>query len=903
MKKIKILSLFCALTIALSTVAGTAFAGSLDGAGLWHPASDNWAPIEKGDDVIARFAIGGDSHIMNYYSIGKLENAYRALEKIGGVDAFIIAGDVTDGGRQDQYTELMRIVNKYSKTATVDLDGKEITATGSAVGTTILSMGNHDDWTTESGAGSQEMFRSNTGQEPNAVYRINGVPILKMSPGEAPHDSGEYSVYESLILDEFSRIDAENEQLGYTGPIIGIAHHPFDTPYKDSSDFYSDAEIEAFRAHADNFILFAGHSHTLLYDTARVINQSAGFTQIRTGTLGNNYGATNGGSARNPETGTTGSPYTDATLNSSQCLLVDVLTNGTTRVRRLDLNLGRVIFESDDFIIDPENQIGITVSEGKTANYFSTGKDAGTYGANSAAPSFPAGAKVTVEDVGNHDSITVTFPRAESASDSASDYLWRYQVVLTPEGGESDTRNYMNDAHLEVQRDVWHVTVVGLEKGVDYTVKVRAQTPYGAYSEWLEAEGTVNVGVLETKYPAEPIFEVNADTGSYAETHGRTVNEVPSKTSLIEDASTGKTSVRLFGIGGIGYSFGQDDFNRIKYATTLEAYFKLSDNQSAQSILGSIDSANIALRVDGGRLFLWGTFASNADRVSSDKIIVSTPVPENEWIHAIAVCDGSSVKLYVNGELKGSGTGSGGIRDPYFPDDPYGGSFWIGSMSYAGNDNKSVILPVSSRTEINLARVYEGAMTADDVAEAYRTATAKKASLIFRDVTKGAFYEEPVTWAVANGITAGTSKVTFSPNNGCTRGQVVTFLWRAAGSPDPGTENNPFNDVKADDYFFKAVLWAVGHGVTLGTSDHTFSPNKTCTRGEIVTFLFRASGGTETPSAANIFTDVKGVDYFFIPVLWATENGITFGTGKTTFSPNQTCTRAQVVTFLFRSKQ
>ena len=159
---------------------------------------------------------------------------------------------------------------------------------------------------------------------------------------------------------------------------------------------------------------------------------------------------------------------------------------------------------------------------------------------------------------------------------------------------------------------------------------------------------------------------------------------------------------------------------------------------------------------------------------------------------------------------------------------------------------------------------------------------------------------KPIDWAIVNGITAGTSDTTFGPDEGCTRAQVVTFLWRAAKQPEPKTTSNPFTDVKEGDYFYKAVLWAVENGITKGTSDTEFSPADTCTRGQIVTFLYRYEGEPKVDATESAFTDVKTTDYFFAPIAWAVENEITQGIGDGKFGPNDTCTRAQVVTFLYR---
>ena len=169
----------------------------------------------------------------------------------------------------------------------------------------------------------------------------------------------------------------------------------------------------------------------------------------------------------------------------------------------------------------------------------------------------------------------------------------------------------------------------------------------------------------------------------------------------------------------------------------------------------------------------------------------------------------------------------------------------------------------------------------------------------FTDVPAGAYYADTVKWAVAEGITSGTSPTTFSPNNGCTRAQMVTFLWRAAGSPEPESDYGPFRDVPKDAYYRKAVLWAAGEGITSGTSPTTFSPNAAVTRAQTVTFLWRWDGEPEADQRSG-FRDVPTGQYYSQAVSWAVEAGITNGTGTTTFSPGQTCTRAQIVTFLWR---
>ncbi len=170
----------------------------------------------------------------------------------------------------------------------------------------------------------------------------------------------------------------------------------------------------------------------------------------------------------------------------------------------------------------------------------------------------------------------------------------------------------------------------------------------------------------------------------------------------------------------------------------------------------------------------------------------------------------------------------------------------------------------------------------------------------FLDVPAGAYYEDAVVWAVGKGITSGTNATTFDPNGTCTRAQAVTFLWRAAGSPVPKTKLMPFPDVPVGSYYWNAVLWAIEQGITEGTSYLTFSPNDSCTRAQIVTFLWRAKGNPAVSGNAP-FTDVPPDAYYAAAVTWAEKNGITGGIGNGLFGSNNTCTRAQIVTFLYRA--
>ena len=868
----KLLSVILAVLFIASSHAVTAWAGHLE-SGNWVPEKTAWDPLEKGDDVVARFAIGADLHMGadQYFPYAKLDYTFRALSAIGGVDMLGICGDVTDNSLTGPYSQVMDLVQKNADFPNPIGGGYAYTFSEpeKSVGTVLLSMGNHEYLDTSES--HVERFERCTGQDACGLYWINGVPVIKISPADE-RDSGNYKAreIEEFIVNSFKQIDDS----GYTGIIIGMAHH------RALDDYYSESELTLFSEH-HNFILFTGHSHTFYYNMAEFITQDDGYSHVRAGVLGHFWGGTS--NPINPETGRTGDPLTANCENSCALVLVDVLKNGTAILRRIDISKGEYVFEDEPVVVNPDNLIYKTTTE------------AGTFAENVAAPSFPSGAelKVTYED--NHDTIVVHFPSATPASDKACDYIWRYRIRLieTENTDEKMTFYVLNDSHLTEQRSEWNVPVPGLKPDTDYTVKVIAMTGYGKNSPALTS-GPVNVGHVEAKYPAEPILEVNASGGSYDETFGRAITEQPVRIRVSDSADIGKKAVILQGIGPIGYSFSREDFENIRFGFTYEAYFKATETDGAQFVMGSSSTANSGLRIEGGKLHLWGNFRSINNGQMKERLIASAPIEDGKWYHAVATYDGINVKLYLNGVLADSGKASGGLDEPAFDE---GDAFFVGDFAPS-----TANVRYTFKGSINLVRVYAGTMNDEDVEAAYEAATAKRAFEIFTDVPADAYYEPAVTWAVKNGVTSGTSASTFSPEAGCTRGQVVAFLWRAAGTPEPESTNNPFDDVKENDYFYKAVLWAVENSVTKGTSGNKFSPNETCTRGQIVAFLYRSKGSPAVSSTTNPFRDVGAGDYFRDAVLWAVERDITRGTSNNTFSPSATCTRAQVVTFLYRDR-
>ena len=187
------------------------------------------------------------------------------------------------------------------------------------------------------------------------------------------------------------------------------------------------------------------------------------------------------------------------------------------------------------------------------------------------------------------------------------------------------------------------------------------------------------------------------------------------------------------------------------------------------------------------------------------------------------------------------------------------------------------------------------------VCNAVESRTPEKRKNPFVDVKEGQYFYQPVLWAVENGITNGVDETHFAPFDSCTRGQVVTFLWRANGCPEPTATQSSFSDVAEGKYYTKAVLWAAENGITTGNADGTFAPNATVTRAQFVTFLWRALGKQTPSQTSSPFPDVPDGKYYTAAVIWAAENGITTGNTDGTFAPDATCTRGQVVTFLYRA--
>ena len=305
-----------------------------------------------------------------------------------------------------------------------------------------------------------------------------------------------------------------------------------------------------------------------------------------------------------------------------------------------------------------------------------------------------------------------------------------------------------------------------------------------------------------------------------------------------------------------------------------------------------------------------GDKTDNAAHVSSGPATATTP-------ETCTVCGYVITPATGGGSSSGSGGGGGSSHSSRYTitvDKTENGTITVSPKSASKGDTVTVTVKPDKGYELDTLKVLDKDGDKVKITEKKGkytfTMPASKVTVkgkfveeapeqIFADVPVDAYCYEAVKWAASDGITGGIGNNLFAPGRPCTRGQIVTFLWRAAGSPAPKSMSS-FADVPADAYYAKAVAWAVENGITGGTGDGKFSPDATCTRAQAVTFLYRASGSPAV-SGNSAFTDVAADAYYAAAVAWAEKNGVTGGIGNGLFGSGNNCTRAQIVTFLYRA--
>ena len=342
--------------------------------------------------------------------------------------------------------------------------------------------------------------------------------------------------------------------------------------------------------------------------------------------------------------------------------------------------------------------------------------------------------------------------------------------------------------------------------------------------------------------------------------------------------STAKTAVKN-GLSYIGYSY-----SAASSASDLIAGVEYTELDGAMDCLTPVvypnkTLVNASYIADGdGILYAYGLGyfsqipAGAAVLVKSDK----TRTPTEGFVPTNTAERAAGFKAYLNGGVQGFAYKENGMNVVLFANSLTHKVHQRDEYAYISNFLFSSVLSDKN---------YDG---------------SESVALPFTDVAEGAYYADAVAWAIQNKVTSGVSATTFAPNASCTRGQMVTFLWKAAGSPEPKSLTTAFTDVKSGAYYEKAVAWAVENKVTTGTSATTFSPDATVTRGQSVAFLWKANN-SPAAEGTSTFTDVAAGVYYAPAVAWAVEKGVTSGMSATTFAPNSNCTRAQIVTFLYRA--
>ena len=414
---------------------------------------------------------------------------------------------------------------------------------------------------------------------------------------------------------------------------------------------------------------------------------------------------------------------------------------------------------------------------------------------------------------------------------------------------------------------------------------LQSQTSAELVATLLDAAGTI----LETKKTSIG----GAISGETFRTENVTFSKLGTRV-VVRAAAAGDD---LLTFEGLAVGLGDFTANGTNYTYTLQ-----NDSGATSTLVTAVSGNDEPVSINGQALSTGGSATVAIPKSGTTNIVV-----------------GIGAKTYTLTILRNSGTGGneggGGSGYSYYTIKATAGAG--GSISPSGNvsvregrDRTFTITPDKGYAVSNVkidgksigavkSYTFENVSRTHTIEVIFMKANGNPQTGVFVDVATGSYYEDAVDWAVENGITKGTDDTHFSPDGICTRAQAVTFLWRAAGSPEPETRAMPFTDVPVGSYYYDAVLWAVENGITKGTSDTTFTPNMTCTRAQIVAFLWRSE---KSPAAgtANPFADVKSTAYYADAVLWAAKEDITKGTTNTTFSPNADCTRAQIVTFLYR---
>lgn len=660
-------------------LAATMLIGALPSALAWDAPEKAWEAVSR-EGVKSRLFVGSDIHINRVDSQKKFANALEAFNSIDTEGdatntAQVFVGDITDSGRDDQYTTLIQTEKDHT-----DYDKRQ----------TIWCIGNHEG----SGQPARDQFKRYTGQEPNKVVKVGGVTVITLGQdGTGNQQYGTTEEARTWFADALKTAAEEDP----TAPIFVMAHHAVpDTAYvtDEWSGEYNQAMIDEMKKYPQ-IIHISGHSHSTMEDN-RSIDQSAGFTAIQDGTIGAYFENESG--KINPETGTKSTYPANAEV-SSQALVIDVSNENVVTIRRMNLTTGEYMYNDEPWVIDTPKLV-----EDFNANATYVRERA------SVAPSFEEGAAVTTSDL-SETSVKVSFPAATPASGKNNDMIHTYKITLTDTAtGEKEIRQFWND-YYEIpanKKDKWTVLVKDLAPQTTYSIAVQAVTSFGAESQPITAAQDITTGMgYVAPYPAKPILDVDFSrdaTGEDANGHQKTVYGDP---TFKMDEALGRMVASFDGVDdGLRYSMTLEDYEKVSKNFTVELYYKPKDTQNNDP-MGITQSSGFCFEQKEGTNTL--QFWAHIDNYKKPE----TTVAKDQWNHVVGTFDGKNVKMYLNGELKATVAASGALTMP----PPY--------LFLGGDTTSDGRLEYQANCEIALARVYTGTMTADDVMAAYKAASAK----------------------------------------------------------------------------------------------------------------------------------------------------------------------------------
>ena len=491
------------------------------------------------------------------------------------------------------------------------------------------------------------------------------------------------------------------------------------------------------------------------------------------------------------------------------------------------------------------------------------------------------------------------------------------------------TYKFKNDASLKNKTATITIPVTsGNYENYNITVTVTVLDKL-TQNNFKFAAATLNKSYGDSKFTYAATGAVDGSNVTYSSSN-QSVATVDAKTGEVTILKAGETTITAAATATDEYAAATKSYtltvSKAKLTVRPKSYtIRAGDTLPTPEVeyvgLKNDDKANEVAKLATGKLNLQiknkdnGTLDNSSTTGTYEIAFTETPTFQTAGNYEIEVV--ATGKLTINS--RSSGSGGGGVSTyPVSVTTPKNGKVSVDPRNAAKGAAVTVTVTPDSGYEMDKLTVTDASgktiSTTDkgngkftftmpngkvSVSATFKQTTVTPPSTGFVDVPASAYYADAVKWAVEKGITTGTSATTFSPEASCTRAQMVTFLWRAAGSPAPKATTTAFTDLDKSAYYYDAVLWAVEKGITTGTSATTFSPNATVTRGQTVTFLYRFAGQPAV-SGSSSFTDVNSSDYYAAAVQWAKEQGITSGTTDTTFSPTSDCTRGQIVTFLYR---